>query len=139
LLRKSPHFIPELSLVAELDGQLVGQILLTKIQIVENDKTRHDSLALAPIAVLPGFQKQGIGGELIKRGLADAAKLGHASVIVLGHEGYYPKFGFAPAAQWGIYPPFEVPSSAFMAVELMPHGLANVSGTVVYPKEFEAV
>ena len=137
-LRKSDVFVPELSLVAELDNQIVGHILFTKIQIV-NGNNSYESVALAPMAVLQDYQKKGIGGELIREGLQRAKELGFSSVIVLGHEHYYPKFGFEPAAKWNIKAPFDVPSKVFRAIELVPNGLQHVSGTVQYPKEFESV
>lgn len=138
-LRSSDAFIPALSLVAVLDAQIVGHILFTKIKIKDDLGNAHDSLALAPMAVQPGFQNQGIGGQLIRHGLEQAKALGHTSVIVLGHEHYYPRFGFVPAAQWNIKAPFEVPSAAFMGIELMPGALKKVCGTVAYDKAFEGV
>jgi putative acetyltransferase len=137
-LRQSTAFVPELSLVSELDNQLVGHILFTKIKIV-NGESETESLALAPMAVSADFQKQGIGGHLIREGLKRAAELGFGSVIVLGHEHYYPKFGFEPASKWGIKAPFDVPDEVFMAIELIPNALENVNGTVQYPKEFDSV
>lgn len=91
------------------------------------------------MAVSADFQKQGIGGQLIREGLKRAAALGFGSVIVLGHEHYYPKFGFEPASKWGIKAPFDVPDEVFMAIEIIPNALGNISGTVQYPKEFDSV
>jgi predicted N-acetyltransferase YhbS len=91
------------------------------------------------MAVVPEFQRQGIGGELIKHGLDKAKELKYKSVIVLGHEPYYPKFGFAPASKWNIKSPYDVPENVFMAIELVKDGLKDVSGTVRYPKEFDMV
>jgi len=139
LLRESLDFIPELSLVATLENRLVGHILFSKIQIVDADQNQEESLALAPVAVCSEDQRQGIGGELIRAGLRRAKALHFKSVIVLGHARYYPKFGFEPAEKWRIKAPFEVPAEVFMALELVPDGLKNVHGTVVYPKEFEMV
>ena len=76
--------------------------MFTKIQIEDEDKSKTESLALAPMAVRPEFQNKGIGGQLIKHGLEKAKELQHKSVIVLGHEHYYPKFGFVPADKWNI-------------------------------------
>ncbi len=132
-------FIPELSLVAIIDDQIVGHLLFSKIKIENNNKNEFDSLALAPMAVRPEFQKKGIGGQLIKQGLDIATKLNFKSVIVLGHEHYYPKFGFVATEKWNIKSPFEVPTNVFMGLELVEDGLKNVSGTVKYPKEFETV
>lgn len=135
-LRQGSSFIPALSLVALLNGQVVGHILFSTICIVRPAGTREETLALAPVAVHPQVQRQGIGGQLIRQGLAGAQKLGFRSVIVLGDEHYYPRFGFRPAKQWQIEAPFEVPPAAFMAIELVPDGLAGVSGVVEYPPAF---
>lgn len=139
LLRKSDAFIPGLSLVAVLNNEVVGHILFSRIHIVNPNGNKAESIALAPIAILPQYQKQGIGKLLIKRGLDDARSLNYESVIVLGHPAYYPKFGFVPAERWNIKAPFDVPSEAFMALELIPGKLDNVSGVVEYAKEFQEV
>ena len=133
-IRASKHFVPELSLVAEENGKIIGHILFSKIKIIGEQE--YESLALAPMAVLPDFQKQGIGGRLIKEGLIKARELGFNSVIVLGHKDYYPRFGFERASKWNIKCPFEVPDEAFMAIELNIGALAEKSGVVEYPKEF---
>ena len=132
-------FIPELSLVAIHTNRIVGHILFTKIKIDDNNGNLYESLALAPMAVSPELQKCGIGGQLIRQGLDIAKDLGFTSVIVLGHENYYPKFGFKHATKWNIKAPFDVPSNVFMAIELVNGGLKNISGSVIYPIEFKTV
>ncbi len=139
LRNNSETFVPELSIVASQNNKVIGHILFTRIVVQNNNGTTHYSLALAPMAVIPELQKQGIGAQLIKHGLKVAKVLGYGSVIVLGHEHYYPKFGFQPAANWGIKAPFEVPTECFMAIELEKDALKNISGTVRYPSEFERV
>ena len=139
LLRKSHAFIPELSLVALIDNKVVGHILFTRIAIIDDNGTEHDSLALAPMAVLPQYQRQGIGGQLVAGGLQTAKELGHKSVIVVGHEHYYPKFGFQPAEKWNIKCPYDVPANVFMGIELVENGLKNITGIVKYAKEFNEV
>ncbi len=134
-LRKSNAFIPELSLVAEYDGKIAGHILLTKIKI-KNEKYEFDSLALAPVSVLPEYQGKGIGGLLINQAHKKAKELGHKSVVLLGHENYYPRFGYQLTEKFRIQLPFEVPTENCMAIELVEGGLKNISGTVEYPKEF---
>jgi len=133
-IRKGENFVPELSLVAEIDDEIVGHILFSKINIIGD--AIFESLALAPMAVIPEFQKQGIGGKLIKKGIEKAKELGFDSIIVLGHKEYYPKFGFQKASKWGIKCPFDVPDEVFMAIELANKALENKAGTVKYPKEF---
>lgn len=139
-LRNNPTvFVPELSLVATIDNIIVGHILFTKIKVVDDKQNEFDSLALAPMAVKPDSQKNGIGGQLIRAGLNRARELNFKSVIVLGHKHYYPKFGFVPTSKWNIKSPFDVPTEAFMGIELMEDGLKDVNGTVKYPKEFDIV
>jgi putative acetyltransferase len=137
-LRLNPKFIPELSLVADFEGQIAGHILFSPIRIINNDQV-FQSLALAPMAVLPEFQNKGIGKELVINGLNAARKTIYQSVIVLGHKDYYLKFGFLPASNWHIKAPFETTDECFMALELSLNGLEGISGTVEYPAEFDEV
>ncbi len=135
-LRKSDAFVPQLSLVAvKEDGQIVGHILLSEIKIINEEKAMT-SLALAPVSVLPSEQNKGIGKLLIEQALKEAETLGYSSVVVLGHPGYYPKFGFTKASLWKIKAPFEVPDEAFMALALQEKALDQVSGVVEYPEVF---
>lgn len=112
-LRKSNAFIPELSLVAEEDGRIVGHILFTRAFV-----GGEAVLALAPLSVLPACQNRGIGLALIQRGHQIAAELGYRYAVVLGHAKYYPKAGYVPASRYGIRAPFEVADENFMAVSL---------------------
>ena len=134
-LRKSSSFIPELSIIAEIEDQLVGHILFTKIKIVQSPY-EFESLALAPVSVHPDYQGQGIGSELIKTGHKIAAKLGYKSIVVLGHATYYPKFSYTEAAEFDIKLPFIVPSENAMAIELVKNALKGVSGVVQYDPAF---
>ncbi len=134
-LRRSDVFVPELSLVAEDKGKIVGHIMLTRL-IIKDGEEEHESLTLAPVSVLPQHQHKGIGSALIRKSIEIARDLGFRSVIVLGYDTYYPRFGFKPAHLWGIKTPFDVSKEAFMALELMDGSLDQVKGTVVYPKVF---
>ena len=134
-LRSSDAFIPELSLVAAIENKLVGHILFTRIKI-EGAKKLINALALAPMAVLPDHQGQGIGSRLVQAGLVSAKSLGFEAVIVLGHEKYYPRFGFEPASKWNIRAPFSVPDPVFMALELEKGVLDGVEGIVEYAAPF---
>jgi putative acetyltransferase len=93
-----------------------------------------DAVALAPVAVLPDFQKRGIGGELIRRGLDLLKQKGERIVIVLGHPEYYPRFGFSAAKAQPLESPF--PGDAFMALDLEPGALEGVAGRVRYAQSF---
>ncbi len=134
-LRKSDAFIPGLSIVAELDGKIVGHILLSKIKIKNKTKTFH-SLALAPVSVHPEFQGKGIGEKLILESHQIAKELGYKSIILLGHEQYYPKFGYKRADKYGIEIPFDAPPENCLVIELIENGLKDISGKVEYAKEF---
>lgn len=135
-LRKAPNFISELSLVAELEGKIVGHILFTPA-IIDNEQKQFLTLVLGPVSVLPEFQKRGIGGKLIKAGHKKALECGFDSVILLGHPEYYPRFGYKPASGWGIKTHYQLPSDdVFMAAELAENALKDVSGMVIFPPEF---
>lgn len=135
-LRQSDAFVPELSLVAETDEKkIVGYILLTKVEIVSKDSVTP-SLAVAPLAVLPEFQQQGIGGMLLREAHRRGTLAGFGSAVLLGHKDYYPKFGYRKATDMGISFPFDAPAECCMVVELRPHALHQINGTVRYPHAF---
>jgi putative acetyltransferase len=124
------------SLVAELGGQVVGHVLFSDLPIIAQSGT-VPALALAPLAVLPEFQKQGIGSELVRRGLETCRADGHRLVLVVGHPHYYPRFGFSAEKAACLDSPYPGPS--FMAAELVPGAFEQVRGRVVYPPPFEEV
>ncbi len=134
-LRNSAAFIPALSLVAEVDGKIVGHIMFTKIAIKAEKKT-HSALVLAPVAVLPQMQGKGIGKKLILAGHEIARSLGFTAVILVGHPVYYPRFGYSKASAFDLSLPIAVPNEAFMACQLTENALAEVNGVVEFPKEF---
>lgn len=135
-LRRSEGFIPQLSLVARTDqGETVGYALLTKVEIVAGDKAAP-SLAVAPLAVRPDFQRQGIGGMLLKEAHRRAASLGYGTAVLLGHKDYYPRFGYRKASDLGIEFPFDAPREACMIVELLPGATEGLHGRVRYPAPF---
>ena len=139
LLRKSDAFNPELSLVAIAENRIAGHILFTKIKIINAAGNEAESLALAPLAVLPEFQNKGIGSRLVTYGLNKARELQYRSVIVLGHKNYYARFGFEAAVKWNIRSPFKLSDEEnFMGIELVGDGLKNAAGFVKYPEPFMA-
>lgn len=135
-IRESEYFIPELSLVAELDGEPVGHILFSVISIREGARV-WEALSLAPMAVLPSHQKHGVGSELVRQGLKECKRLGFDIVIVIGHPEYYPRFGFKPARSRGLEVAFDVPDDAFLVIELEEGALDGVSGMVQFPPAFD--
>lgn len=119
-------------LVEASDIALQGHILYSPLTI-ERDGEVIAAAALAPVSVLPAFQNKGIGGALIRAGNARCAELGCAAIIVLGHQDYYPKFGFSAALAESLEAPFSGPH--FMALELRP-GVLKAGGRVRYAKAF---
>jgi putative acetyltransferase len=135
-IRLSNFYIPELSLVAEVDNIVVAHILFSYIELVGEEKLQV--LALAPIAVHPQFQKQGIGSALIKSGLEKAETRGESLVIVLGDPQFYSRVGFVPSTTYGIASPFPVPDEVFMVKPLNSYQ-SKYQGKVIYPPAFHMV
>ncbi len=127
---------PAVSLVAEQDGQVIGHIFFSPVEVV-GAGGRFTAMGLAPMAVLPAHQLQGIGSALVRAGLEACLALGHDVVFVLGHPDYYPRFGFAPTAAYGIRCTYDAPPEAFMVAELRPGALAGRTGVVHFRPEFD--
>jgi putative acetyltransferase len=127
-----------LSLVAD-DGAIVGHILFTPVVVQESG--RHVvGMGLAPMAVRPDRQRQGIGSQLVRRGLDILRERGCPFVVVVGHPEYYPRFGFEPASKHGLVSQWEgMPDAAFMVLVLDVHAMAGVSGVAKYRDEFNDV
>ncbi|MDF5706079.1 MAG: N-acetyltransferase [Nostoc sp. S4] len=135
-IRHSNRYIPELSLVAEIEGMVVGHILFSYIDLV-NEQTLQ-VLGLAPLAICPEFQRQGIGSALIKAGLEIAETNKEALVIVLGHPEFYTRFGFQTSVIYVIESPFPVLKEFFMVKPLLSYQ-ESYKGKVIYPPAFDEV
>ncbi|MBD2613217.1 N-acetyltransferase [Nostoc punctiforme FACHB-252] len=135
-IRHSDRYIPELSLVAEIEGMVVGHILFSYIDLAKEQTLQV--LGLAPLAIRPEFQRQGIGSALIKAGLEIAETKKEAIVIVLGHPEFYTRFGFQTSVLYGIESPFPVPEEFFMVKPLQNYQ-EKYKGKVVYPPAFDGV
>jgi putative acetyltransferase len=125
---------PFVSLVADREGEVVGHIAFSPVTIDGRDV--GGALGLAPMAVLPAFQGQGIGSALVREGLAACRRAGCAAVFVLGHAHYYPRLGFVPAPPRGLRCAYPVPDDVFMVAELQPGALDGVDGLVRYHPTF---
>lgn len=134
-LRKDPAYQPYLEVVAHDHAQPVGMGLLSTIT-VSDGATNTIGLALAPLAVAPAFQGQGIGRKLIAKLEQRARISGSTFISITGWPDYYTKFGYQPASKFDIHAPFEVPDDAFLIKPLAPNGLDGIHGTVQYPAAF---
>ena len=124
-----------LSLVYEEGHDLVGHILFTPVELV-GDTSGIRVMGLAPMAVVPGLQKKGIGSSLVKAGIQECISEDYDAIVVLGHPNYYPKFGFRPSINYGIKSEYEVPDAVFMLLELKKNSLRRTKGTVKYHATF---
>lgn len=129
---------PCISLVATLDEKVVGHIFFSPVT-VEAEASTFAAMGLAPMAVLPDYQNQGIGSQLVREGLRECVRLGHDIVVVLGHPEFYPRFGFAPASLKGLRSEYDVRDEVFMVVELSEGALGGRRGLVKYHPEFGKV
>ena len=94
---------------------------------------RHPAFALAPMAVHPNHQNQGVGAQWVRDGFAACKSAGHQALVVLGHPEFYTRFEFLRASQYGIAAPFDVPEDAFLVQALIPDGRNRMHGIVRYP------
>jgi putative acetyltransferase len=132
-IRTSDGFVPDLSLVAAEEGEIVGHAMLSYVAM-ENSALRL--LELGPISVRPDRQGRGIGGKLIRELLRRADERNEPLVLVLGHPSYYPRFGFQRASEIGLRPTEpEIPDEAFMAVRLKRYD-PTITGRVTFPPAY---
>ena len=146
-LRASPAFMPQLDYVAIYKGAIIGSIMYTRSKIVGgsvvggvsgSDKSCGDweTLTFGPVAVLPKYQRQGVGGALIRKTLGIARELGYRAVLIYGHESYYPRFGFKPASEYGVMTADGANFPAFMALPLYDGALDEVHGRLIVTDAF---
>ena len=125
---------PFVSLVAEDNGTILGHIMFSPVSLSGHPELRI--MGLAPMAVAPEHQRKGIGSALVRAGLEQCKQREFGAVVVLGHPGYYPRFGFSPSARFGISCEYEVPEDVFMVVELQKDFLRGASGKIKYHTAF---
>jgi putative acetyltransferase len=139
---------PTVSLLAEIDGKIIGHVLLSPVTIdgdsapalrggdCSGARNQPLGLGLAPLAVLPAHQRRGVGSQLVREALRSAQLLGYSYSVVLGDPAYYQRLGFVPAGRFGLRYEQRVPAEAFMAQELRAGALDGVSGVVRYLPAF---
>ena len=135
LLRDSGRAV--VSLVALIDEQMVGHILFSPVT-VEHSREGFNAVGLAPVGVLPGFQRQGMGAALINRGLEVCSANLCDAVVLVGDPAYYSRFGFSRASDHGLENQYGV-DDEFMVLSLSESALDGVRGLVQYSSEFESL
>lgn len=128
IMRDNPAFVPELDIVAECDGKIVGNTVCLKSVIKADNGKKYEVLSLGPISVLPGYQRKGIGGKMIERSKAIARQMGFRAILLCGDPEYYLKQGFIPAETRGIRSADNMYVTALHACELYPDALADAAG-----------
>lgn len=139
-LRQSKDFIPELDLIAECDGKIVGNIICSRCLVINDEKdteNRQKVIAIGPIGVLPEYQKRGIGGSLIQAVKEKATQMGLSGIVLYGDSQYYHRFGFVNAEKYKLRTPQNTNFEEFMAFELSLGSLQNISGRCYESEAFE--
>ncbi|WP_439025508.1 GNAT family N-acetyltransferase [Haloarchaeobius sp. DT45] len=131
-LRESEAFVPGLSIVADADGDIVGHVLFTEVSVAGSDA----ALTLAPVAVRPGRQGEGIGTRLIRHGLGSCREAGYDLVVLHGDPAFYSRFGFEPATPYGLSHPFDLPDEDFQVQWLGAKRDERIGGRVTYDAAF---
>ena len=137
VLRDSPAFLPELDLVAEKDGRIVGNAVCLKAAIKGDDGRDYEVLSLGPISVLPEYQQQGIGGRMIALTKKLASEMGFRAILLCGDPDYYLRQGFIPAETLGIRTEDNMYATALHVCELYDNALANVKGRYIEDKIYQ--
>jgi len=128
-LRKSSNYIPELALVAEVNQQLIGHIMLTR-SYISNCGHRTETLLLAPVSVVLEYRNKGVGSKLIRRSFELARSAGYKSIVLVGDPSYYSRFGFRKSVDFGIRCLQNIPEEYVLVCELVPGALNGISGTI---------
>ncbi len=139
LIRKSRNYIPELALVAEINGEIVGYCMLSHVQLKDN-QTFHQVMTLSPLAVLQKFQRQGIGAKLIQTSIEKSNQLDEPLIVLEGSPEYYPRFGFKYAKIYNVNIdlPHWAPKEAAMIYPLINYE-SDIKGQLIYPPAFDKV
>lgn len=136
-LRTDSSFVKELDFVAIHSGRVVGNIMFSRAKIIDEQNNEHEVLTLAPVSVLPEFQRKGIGSKLILYGIAQAKKMNFKAIILFGAPEYYQRFGFVNAEKYNIKTSDGQNFDAFMVLELYKDSLKGVEGRYFEPPVFQ--
>jgi predicted N-acetyltransferase YhbS len=127
-LRKSSSYVEELDMVAIYEHEIIGHIISTRAQVMDEQNKKHEVLCLGPVSVTPSLQGQGIGVKLMNFSITEAKKMGFRAMILFGDPGYYHRFGFVNARKYEITTKEGHNFDQFMVLELQEHGLDNIKG-----------
>lgn len=127
-LRNSGNYIPELALVAQESGKLIGHIMLTK-NYISNSGFKTETLLLAPISVVLEYRNKGVGSKLIEESFEAAKSMGYKSIVLVGDPAFYSRFGFKKSVDFGIRFSHDIPEEYVLACELVPEALREINGT----------
>lgn len=128
-LRNGENYIPELDLVAEVAGQLIGHIMFTKTYVTTFGGSKYNTLLVAPLAVLLECRSMGVGSALMKEGFHIAQIMGYKSAFLIGDPNYYQRFGYKLSYRYGINHE-SMPVEYVMAKEFVPGALNGVAGLI---------
>lgn len=128
IMRDKPEFEPELALVAEENGEIIGNIMYTRAAVIDDHGASREVLSFGPISVLPAYQRKGVGKALMDASFLIAREMGFGGVVIYGHPKNYTSRGFQNGKQFGIHRGDGKYPAALLARELYPAGLAGVSG-----------
>jgi len=128
-LRSGDGFIPQLSLLAEGDGRIVGHVMFTKTHVLQPDGSRFEGLLVAPLSVALEWRNKGVGTALMQQSIRLAVEMGYRAAFLCGDPAYYKRFGFRPTADFGIHPQAEIPPQYVLVLELTKGALEGVTGT----------
>ena len=136
LIRTRPCHVPQLDVVAEAGGQLVGHILYSRAEIATDGGARHPVLTFGPLSVRPGLQCSGVGRALMAHTFAEARRLGYRAVVITGHPDYYPRVGFERGSKYGIAAEDGGSFDALMALPLVDGALVGLAGRFIEDPAF---
>jgi predicted N-acetyltransferase YhbS len=129
IMRGIPAFVPELDFVGETGGEIACNIMYTESKVVRPDGSELATLTFGPVSVKPELHGQGLGAEIIRHSIDRARELGYGAVIIAGHPGYYPRFGFRPASDFNLTMPDGSTMEPLMALEIIDGCLGMDGGT----------
>ena len=136
-MRNSNSYISRLDLIAVSKNEIIGHIISTKAKVIDSQNIEHEILCVGPFAVLPIFQKKGIGSKLLNQSIVIAKELGYIGMILFGNPEYYHRFGFRNAKEYDITTKDCQNFEPFMALEFQNNGLADVKGRFIEDNVFE--